>query len=342
MSTKRLSLIKPRTRAIYQLIKKNNNFCKFFKSKIKINSLLNQYDTKADGEFKNIVHLSSKRYKKGKRGNFNETRENFQVLSNFSEEFLHKPTFMYNSDVREEKKNFVKFKTKPHDDITTLIRKIKTNSYDFKGNRRHICCFDYFEQKKRLDEGEKIMLKTIDDEQKEFNEKIGDYLGLVNEKKNESRNSSSNSKITFNYDFAENSKMLNFKPLKIERPKQEEMTEPNVNKISMILKEKYTPRDKKEEEKQPYTSRNSSSKYHDTIVLLQQEAMKNSVFPERMKKMRERIDNLVDNGIPNYSEYETILKKRRKVLHMTKSSSENQVSSKRIKLPTLFSHLSNL
>ena len=291
-----------------ELLARNEKVFNEVTNKIKINSFFSTNDHRASMNLKKLIRFSNERFLKVKNGDeilnvFSQSNNN---LNNISQKIINDNLFIHNIELNEEKKKLFRNNNygsqKRISNILKYLRKI-LNPEQKKINQS-IKKIKPLSQEK-LEKYEKAIEYKIIKENRKFNNSLDSYKKNINNFLNQ--NFINKDKKNF-FVFNKNLDLLFYK---------------KKNKNNSILKDQEgidmlkiyklkVDREKKNSSSDDlFITNNKKQDYKDTVDLMKKMANKSLENLKIQKKMK-IIDNLIDVELPKLSEYEKIIKNKKR------------------------------
>lgn len=302
-----------------ELISRNEKHGKNLMSKLRVNSFFSNYDLKASNELKDMIHLSTDRYKQIKNGETLKITipESTQKLKAFSTRVLSDSLFFNNESIIKQKEKLKNSTDNPYgESIKDLIKQIRKsssvgnyvspiykNTKTALSNKRALSGISMVEKAKRA------MLHKLDEDNIYINKQIGNYMKKISNYNENPPDMVGKTRNAIN--LKESIKMLNYRKYNKKDKKEinvNEEDELSIKKINKILNDDYQTKPSKGIRIKLPKSNNNNAKYSDTVAMLQHEAINNLFYNDKIVNNYKRIASMIDINFPPIGEYERVIK----------------------------------
>lgn len=318
-----------------ELILRNDRHGRDLLSKLKVNSFFSNYDLKASNELKDMIHLSTDRYKQIKNGETLKITipESTKKLKDFSTRVLSDSLFFNNESIIKQKEKLKQSTDSPYDEtIKDLIKQIRKSSSvenyispQFKAtktalssNKRSFSGVSIVEKAKRA------MLHKLDEDNLYINKQIGNYMKKISNYNENPPDMIGKTRNAIN--LKESIKMLNYRKYNKKEKREvnvNEEDELSLKKINKILNDDYQTKPTKGIRIKFPKSNNNNAKYSDTVSILQKEAINNLFYNDKIVNNYNKIASMIDIEFPPIKEYERLIKQNIQAHKLSKGYSHS-------------------
>jgi len=293
------------------LLESNNKSISNLLNKLRVNLFFQNHENKAKKSFNDLIKLSDDRHKYSRNGEslkgiIARSTDDVKKISNY----INNDNFFNKNDVLQEEIKILKDKRKTEEEkkIPELISSIRTslkrrNKFNTKNE------IEIYNPTSRNDIGKiKVFLTDrINEEQNNLNKNFS----LYKEKLKLFEKFPELGKKNFgDFQFSLNLESLYYsKPIKQQKIfNRRDFT--NMNKINRIMLNREDDFEKENHKKLKNSNINSLDNindYKNIVKIVKNESSNNLIYNERMNLKKEKIQQLINKGLPEPSEYEKIL-----------------------------------
>lgn len=318
---------------IPELITKSNQYTDEIRKRIKVHAIFNEFEEKANGDFKKYLTESYKKYKGVKSGTVldHAVKNSHKYYQEIGEKILN-DRFYTNLDLTKERERMrEKTDKKKLKEVSDLIEKVR-QATDLSSNLGNVLGTSVkltetnpaeenpepppvIPREELIREGTKIVTEEIDKDHQRFINSMDGYQDYLDKLKTNLDNTEEIKKEYSTPKLKEGLKMLNFK--KPVKPKVEKKVKEQYNinmkkilrysKLGKLVHWEYYP----EEEEEQKAQTGEENKCENTMSLVKSEAVAGFGYLEAFNKKRDALTkDLKDDDIPALEDYDDIIRQK--------------------------------